>query len=98
MERTNEHCNAWDCPHNKDGYCESCEAFTECQDNLLRSIAAFKSAELHIGDKVKYKKYKPFTSEFEIKEGTIEKVCNDYVIVGPEYKELDFEDILEVSK
>lgn len=39
---TNEHCNAWDCEHNKDGYCESCEALTECNDALLASIAALK--------------------------------------------------------
>ena len=39
---TNEHCNAWDCKHNKDGYCESYEALTECNDELLASIARLK--------------------------------------------------------
>lgn len=38
MKATKEKCNDWECEHNKDGYCESIEALTECNDKLLEYI------------------------------------------------------------
>ena len=45
MKPTNEKCNAWECEHNIDGYCESAEALTKCNEELLKCISKLKEIE-----------------------------------------------------
>ena len=45
MKPTNEKCNDWECKHNKDGYCESDDALTECNDKLLERIRKLKELQ-----------------------------------------------------